>query len=474
MLKNTYLKSILILILLLAFSFTDLSATDLSVDIVDVEVPESIWENKPITATCKYRILTNTEDHIFYDKKNSNFLIDKMNVEISFYGSWKKPETGYYSKAINHNADYNPERIDLREVITLDLNAGRLKNELLKGKVKGKLFPKRPGNYRLSCDIKSTQFRDQLRLTKIEEIESNSDNNSDELEVHVRGEEPLKLHEIPTLNITKPIGNKIEVTNLTPFVTIESKFTEDFKNQINHQFYTPDSSIVFEEKWNFRILRKNRDQFKQVAIFAELIKKSDKGIFTAKIPKETLNTLENGEYRIESWLNQDKTPYGNVVGEKTYKDFILSKTYIDIEKANEKDTNNLESTNKTVNKINTSKGKGFVRPEKTGVSKTPAAQQNPPSKFRRPESATNKPINNSVNALIKNTDLLYWTNLWGMDYKNFYADEWKVCKDACDNENSCKSWTWLKKGVTGPHARCFLKNGVPEKKSDQCCISGIK
>ena len=452
MLKKSHFKSFFILIPLLLFSFSNLFATDFSVEITDVQAPKSVWEDKPISATCNYRILLNSDP-------NRHIPEEKVVFGIIFKEEYKKFNDPMFRNVYN---DKNISKGDSPyKEITVEIPGGKLENKLQKGKFERKFFPGKPGKYTLSCKIDNKSPTPPIKQT-------NSINDIASTVVEVYGLYHLDSYSMPIPEIIKPAGNKLEITNLTPYVVLEGKEVKGLCN-----FDYPKKTVVFEEGWNFTLLRKNGDQFDEIASYSGLIENSD-CLFTAKIPKETLNTMNDGEYRIESWLNQDKTPYGNVVGEKTYKDFILSKTYIDIEKANEKDTNNLESTNKTVNKINTSKGKGFVRPEKTGVSKTPATQQNPPSKFRRPESATNKPINNSVNALIKNTDLLYWTNLWGMDYKNFYADQWKVCKDACDNENNCKSWTWLKKGVTGPHARCFLKNGVPEKKSDQCCISGIK
>ncbi len=64
----------------------------------------------------------------------------------------------------------------------------------------------------------------------------------------------------------------------------------------------------------------------------------------------------------------------------------------------------------------------------------------------------------------------------GMDFKNFDAasdDPW-LCESACNNDGRCKSWTYVKPGVQGPKARCWLKDGIPPLRSNSCCTSGIK
>jgi hypothetical protein len=59
----------------------------------------------------------------------------------------------------------------------------------------------------------------------------------------------------------------------------------------------------------------------------------------------------------------------------------------------------------------------------------------------------------------------------GMDYRNFLISDGNIatCENACNKDNRCKAWTfqWKQK-------RCWLKYGVPPKKSDDYCISGTK
>jgi hypothetical protein len=64
----------------------------------------------------------------------------------------------------------------------------------------------------------------------------------------------------------------------------------------------------------------------------------------------------------------------------------------------------------------------------------------------------------------------------GLNYRSFDLDvpEPKRCQRTCQDDPKCKAWTYVKPGVQGPKARCWLKSGVPPAKSAQCCISGVK
>jgi hypothetical protein len=64
----------------------------------------------------------------------------------------------------------------------------------------------------------------------------------------------------------------------------------------------------------------------------------------------------------------------------------------------------------------------------------------------------------------------------GMDYKNFdlTAADPALCENACKGDATCKAWTYVKPGIQGRAARCWLKNNVPTAKNNQCCVSGVK
>ena len=64
----------------------------------------------------------------------------------------------------------------------------------------------------------------------------------------------------------------------------------------------------------------------------------------------------------------------------------------------------------------------------------------------------------------------------GQDYKNFDLPRpgSELCSNACANDPSCKAYTYVKPGVQGPNARCWLKSGVPPGTPSSCCVSGVK
>lgn len=68
------------------------------------------------------------------------------------------------------------------------------------------------------------------------------------------------------------------------------------------------------------------------------------------------------------------------------------------------------------------------------------------------------------------------TNRYGSDYKNFdlSVPNYTLCRDACANDPTCKAYTFVKQGVQGSAARCWLKSAVPPSRPESCCISGIK
>ena len=68
------------------------------------------------------------------------------------------------------------------------------------------------------------------------------------------------------------------------------------------------------------------------------------------------------------------------------------------------------------------------------------------------------------------------TNRPGNDYKDLDLSEADpaLCKDACQKERRCKAWTYVKPGIQGDNARCWLKNPIPPAGPDECCVSGQK
>lgn len=60
-------------------------------------------------------------------------------------------------------------------------------------------------------------------------------------------------------------------------------------------------------------------------------------------------------------------------------------------------------------------------------------------------------------------------NLAGMPIERTSA---KKCRNACIRNHDCRAWSWVKPGVLGPGAQCFLKSGIPWARKNYCCSSG--
>jgi hypothetical protein len=64
----------------------------------------------------------------------------------------------------------------------------------------------------------------------------------------------------------------------------------------------------------------------------------------------------------------------------------------------------------------------------------------------------------------------------GGDYRNFDTvsdSSGAACKTACEGENYCRAWTYVRPGYIGPSARCYLKDKIPRPRQKPCCISGV-
>jgi uncharacterized membrane protein len=72
-------------------------------------------------------------------------------------------------------------------------------------------------------------------------------------------------------------------------------------------------------------------------------------------------------------------------------------------------------------------------------------------------------------------------NRTGGDYRSFDVGDADLrdhpelsCQIACQKEAQCKAWTYVKIGVQGPKAKCWLKTGLPAATANNCCTSGVK
>jgi len=64
----------------------------------------------------------------------------------------------------------------------------------------------------------------------------------------------------------------------------------------------------------------------------------------------------------------------------------------------------------------------------------------------------------------------------GSDYNSFElsAADPALCATQCAKDERCRAWTYLKPGVQGPSARCWLKDSVPAAIVANFAVSGVR
>jgi hypothetical protein len=73
------------------------------------------------------------------------------------------------------------------------------------------------------------------------------------------------------------------------------------------------------------------------------------------------------------------------------------------------------------------------------------------------------------------TNVLVGLNLFGHDYRSFRTlnDNGAQCSATCNSEAQCRGWSWVKPGVQGASAMCWLKDSLPVANNDSNTNSGI-
>jgi hypothetical protein len=64
----------------------------------------------------------------------------------------------------------------------------------------------------------------------------------------------------------------------------------------------------------------------------------------------------------------------------------------------------------------------------------------------------------------------------GGDYRHFDVTSKpapEACKKACEDEDRCRAWTYVRPGYLGPAARCYLKDKITRPRRKPCCMSGV-
>ena len=73
-------------------------------------------------------------------------------------------------------------------------------------------------------------------------------------------------------------------------------------------------------------------------------------------------------------------------------------------------------------------------------------------------------------------EIEYSIDRFGGDYRNLEISANAAgapCKAACDGENKCRAWTYVRPGYIGASARCYLKDKITRPRHKPCCISGV-
>jgi len=108
------------------------------------------------------------------------------------------------------------------------------------------------------------------------------------------------------------------------------------------------------------------------------------------------------------------------------------------------------------------------RPVATG----PAVSPPPPGPGPKPDAILNQKNQRASVSVETGVDRP------GQDYRSFDLAPsiagFDPCKSACESDANCKAWTFVKPGVQGPKARCWLKSGTPPPRPNGCCVSGVK
>ena len=76
----------------------------------------------------------------------------------------------------------------------------------------------------------------------------------------------------------------------------------------------------------------------------------------------------------------------------------------------------------------------------------------------------------------RNGPLEFGIDRLGGDYRDFSiaADATgAACNAACEADNKCRAWTYVRPGYIGSSARCYLKEKITRPRKKPCCISGV-
>ncbi len=434
---------------------------DLSVKIDKYTYPKSIWLDEPIMATCTYK----------FELKGATKLPPHKNFSLSvgfLFAVEMDVVTGGASQYVVTNPAEIPSYPEstgptIKRVIRIDVPKGTKPNEVISGSFQLVYYPRTEGMYKLICKAYNNEL-DQ----------SNLENDRDETQkFQVYGASPLTTQDIPVPTILKPGRKVISISPYTQSIDLEGMIDPKEVSESGYWVFPESHSIVFEEKWNFKLEKRIRTvgkQFETIESYSGLFKNQSSNApiyFKTKITQDTLDKMGAGEYRLISWLSQEKTPTGTTKGLTTTFNFTVVRE--DHQQLN--DDIVIEKSDKNDSIVIPS------RPLENKNQQSTSTNKNQNLKVYMPKAVLEDKQNDAVyqgNIAVKQKDIFHGTNLFGMDYRHFTTEKWNVCNDACNKDNKCSSWTWVKPGIKGPEGFCFLKNGIPDKSLNDCCVSGIK
>jgi hypothetical protein len=114
-----------------------------------------------------------------------------------------------------------------------------------------------------------------------------------------------------------------------------------------------------------------------------------------------------------------------------------------------------------------------------------SAQSGPGGPIRRMGTDTLPPSAPPISAPPPADNILTGIDLPGKDYQsvvlnrnlampNNPGDTPTACRNICAIEERCKAWTYVKPGIQGKNAMCWLKNEIPPRVANPNTASGIK
>ncbi len=68
------------------------------------------------------------------------------------------------------------------------------------------------------------------------------------------------------------------------------------------------------------------------------------------------------------------------------------------------------------------------------------------------------------------------TDRFGGDYRSFELASdptGAACQRACESEDRCRAWTYVRPGYVGPSARCYLKDRITRPRRKPGALSGV-